>query len=536
MTYEKLEFVDAIERLAERAGIQLNYEGASINPAERARTKDRKAQLYEVMAWAQKWFSRALFSPEGKLAQDYLKKRELPKSVVQTWGIGYAPDSFDRLLIEGMSKFGDAKLLDECGLTRVSDQGKRFDFFRNRLLFPIRDRQSRVVAFGARKLREEDLGGKYINSPAGPIYDKARVLYGMDILPQSEFNRARPANQRLVVIVEGYMDVIACHRAGVDCAVAPCGTAITPDQLRTLSPYAPRLVLLMDGDAAGQASMERIAGEVAAQGLNVLAAAIPDGKDPDEYLRLHGPEGFGAILDGGIDLFRFKLKALGRRMNLNNPAEKRQAVGEVLEIVSAATDPVLRAELLRRTAEFFNTPESGLGAALRQMRPRRRDEAAPIRQEQPTITVGERGILMRFISHPTLIRPVGEFMHPEDFTSPPVIEVARVIFNTWDEYGPDSVDQQGHMRADLLLDHVPQEDRQARRLMIDLLEGDFAPPEPSPEPQSKQKNQQPEEDEFDLDRAVEEIRHWHERRSRPVSTNQAAQLDRLAQLRARARR
>lgn len=546
MEYEKLEFMEAIQRLSERSGIQLEYEGgATQDPQAARRMKDWRGRLMEVMDWAQRFFAHHLFQRGGAggEALAYLRKRGLDDATIREWGIGYSPDSFDATLLAGMKQFGDAKLLDECGITRVNENDRRFDFFRHRIMFPIRDRQSRVVAFGARKIREEDTGGKYINSPATTIYDKGKVLYGLDRLPRSEFNRARPANRRIVLVVEGYMDVIACHRAGVDCAVAPCGTAITPEQLRTLSPYANRLLLLMDGDAAGQASMERIAGEVVAQGLNVLAAQLPDGKDPDEFLTRHGPEELADALEKGTDLFAFKLRALAARFDMRNPVEKRKAIGEALDVIVAAQDAVLRDELTRRTGEHFGVPEAVLAQTLKGLRAVQRPQGAAKtgagRGDYGVVPVGERTMLVRFLTHPELIRPVSEFLHPEDFDSPAAAEVLRALLNVHDEFGPELVDEHGHAKGGLVLDYLAQDLPAARALMLDVLEGElsaasFGKPQQEGAPE-----------EFSLGRAVEEIRVWLDRKRRRAAPaaelrrgeeGQRAVLTRLEEMRLRNRR
>jgi len=545
MAYEKLEFMEAITRLAERGSITIEYEGGQVMDAHAAkRMKDWRSRLMEVMEWAQRFFARNLFQkgpgPEEALA--YLRKRGLDDAAIREWGIGYSPDSFDTTLLAGMKQFGDAKLLDECGITRVNENDRRFDFFRHRIMFPIRDRQGRVVAFGARKLREDDMGGKYINSPATPIYDKGKVLYGLDRLPRSSFNRARNAQSRIVLVVEGYMDAIACHRAGVDCAVAPCGTAITPEQLRTLSPYANRLVLLMDGDAAGQASMERVAAEVVAQGLNVLAAQLPEGKDPDEFLRTHSVGELEDALAKGRDLFAFKLQALARRYDLTNPVEKRKAVGEALEVISAAQDVMLRDELARRTGEQFGVPESLIHQTLKGLRqPRRHDETSAARPaDMGIVPVAERTMLVRFLTHPELIRPVSEYLHPEDFDSPSAAEVLRTLLNIHDEFGPEAIDERGHIKGALLLDHLGSDYPGARALMMDLLEGEvsaasFGTPQV----------EYGKVDAFDLGRAVNEIRMWLDRKRRratPMDGGRAgvgehkAVLSRLEEMRLRNRR
>jgi DNA primase len=510
MKYEKLEFIEAIQRLADRGGVELEFEAGGPSPEQARMAKDHKSRMLAVMEWAQKEYARRLMSPgapsqEHADAVAYLRKRGLSEATLRSWGIGYAPDSFDAMLNAGGKAGIDTRLLDECGITRVNDQGKRYDFFRRRVLFPIRDRQGHTVAFGGRKMREEDPGGKYINSPTTPVYDKSKVLYGIDRLAGSTFNRARPAGKKLVVVVEGYMDVIACHTAGIDCTVAPCGTALTADQLRTLAPYGDRIVLLLDADAAGQAAMEKVSREVIAQGLNVVVATLPDGKDPDEFLSKHPREALVAALDAGKHFFTFRLDALSRRYRSSNPAEKRAALAEALGDISATNDRLLRDELVRQTAEALNAPEKLIQQELRSMAVRQRERdarhtanagaAAPA--IPPKLETWERPILIRLLTHPELFRPVSSFFTESDFES----AAARAIYLAMH----DADNETGRLDGNEVLDHLPSGEAALRSLFTDLLVGEL----------SAGRFKHPDDGrEFDLDRAVAEFRQWHDRRSR----------------------
>jgi len=524
MEYEKLTFAEAITRLAERAGFDLEYEsgGAPVDPAAMRRNKDRKALLFDVMTWAQERFHKTLMkAPEASAAREYLKSRGLPKDEVVKWGIGYAPAGFDITLKAGLSEFGDARLLDEVGITRTNERGHRYDFFRDRITFPIRDVSGRTVAFGARKMNPEDPGGKYINSPATPIYDKARVLYGIDRLPGCEFNRGRARGTRLVTVVEGYMDVIACHRAGIDCAVAPCGTSITPDQLHMLRRFGDRIVMIMDGDAAGQNSMERVIPEIVAQGfaskqqvreaggdrsrevfgMNVTAVSLPDGKDPDDFLNSAGPEALVAMLDQGRDLFTLKLASLAARHDLRHPAGMKDAIEEALGVIAHASSDspeheLLRNLLLRRTSEYFNVDEAtlrrGLGDA-RRRQPRNFDEGeqrAP--QMSSRVSPAERTLLLRLLTHPELIRPVAEFMVAEEFTSPLAGEAFRAVVNCFDE--------SGSVIGANLLDSVPEDHSAVRKMLAEL------------DSEAASLRENTDKSEFDVNHKVAEILRWHEER------------------------
>ncbi|MCK6438732.1 MAG: DNA primase [Planctomycetes bacterium] len=523
MQMEKLDFVETIERLAERASIPLEYEQGSGGTSERpAASSSTKATLYRVMEWAQKRYAATLEkSSDAQSGRDYLRERGVSQEIIDSWGLGFAPESFDAVLTSGMREFGSAEFLDSVGLTRVNEAGKRYDFFRNRLLFPIRDASGRVVAFGARKMDENDPGGKYINSPATPIYEKSRVLYGIDRLATSQYNRAHAKGGKLVIVVEGYFDVIACHKAGLDCAVAPCGTSITPDQIHTLRRFGDRIVLIMDGDAAGQASMERIAGEVIAQGADVTAVTIPGGLDPDDYLNTHTAEDFLALIANGKDLFRFKLEALSKRYDLTRIGARLEAAEEALTVVSMATNEMLRDIIVRKTAEFFDVDETALRARLRsKARSAKTDQAQPAGQTAISVPPDERLLLLSLLRHPELIPAVAEFLASDDFETPVAAAVYRAVLDCREEIG--------ELRFPDVFDFLDQEKSDARSFLAGLMEGDLslrnAPKDTEQEAMAAIKS------------AITQLRHKHveqsdEYRKRVVADNHEELTSRLALMR-----
>lgn len=397
-------------------------------------------------------------------------------------------------------------------------------------MFPIHDIQGRTVAFGGRKLREEQGGGKYINSPMTPIYDKSRVLYGIHLLARSSFNRARPQGKKLVVVVEGYLDVIACHEAGIDCAVAPCGTSLTSEQLRTLSRFGDRLILVMDGDSAGQSAMERILPEVLSQGLNVSAAVLPTGHDPDTFLKEHSTEAFLEALEKSRDLFHFKLQALAQRYDLERPALKSRAIEEVLQIVAEAQNQILRDLLLRQVSDFFRLPlESIHKTFLRRKAPLAQTQAQASLQAAPVkVELAEKILLVRLLAHQSLIQPVSSFVELQDFSSSTAQEVYRAILNAYDSHG--------HFEVTHILDFVPEDQPEARKLCVEILEGEISLASytlKTPEKKSNTKTkatppafQNLEPEAFDLMKSVEEIRNWQKkRRSKQTKSAPPGKLD-----------
>ncbi len=320
MRYHRLEFPDAFRQLAERAGITLS----SRRPAE-AGERDVRSALLRANEIAAKAFRRFLDDAElGAVSRAVLDRRGVAAAQRDSFGLGAAPDAWDRLatgLESWVSKQsrgdGDRQPLRmedfaEAGLVRRSSRGGWIDGFRNRVVFPIRSEMGRVVAFGARQIDPEDQP-KYLNSPESAVFDKSATLYGLDLAKQSIIKR------REAVVVEGYLDVIACHAAGFDQVVATLGTALTPDHARLLRHKAERVVLLFDGDEAGQRAADRAVEVFFGGTLDVRIGVLPGGLDPDDLLKQDGGrEALQASIDGAIDAIAFLLRRF--RTNFSSAA------------------------------------------------------------------------------------------------------------------------------------------------------------------------------------------------------------------------
>jgi DNA primase len=301
METQKVEFREALEILAREAGVPLTR-GPS------PETRSRREALASAMASAQKFF-RDEFARSAS-AREYCERRGLSEPVLLEWQIGYAPDVGDalatRLKKEGYS-LSDAK---DLFLVDENVGGEYFDRFRGRLMFPIHDERGTLVAFGGRLLG--DGIPKYINSSDTPLYSKRRVLFGM--------NKAKDAiaKSRTAVLVEGYLDVIACHRAGVHGAVASLGTALGEDHAKLLKRWCDEVVVLYDADTAGQKAAERAADILQAEGLRARIALMPEGQDPDTLLRDAGPAAVQQATVRGLSPLEFRLGQIAR---LNDPAQ-----------------------------------------------------------------------------------------------------------------------------------------------------------------------------------------------------------------------
>ncbi len=308
--YENVTFTEAAQRLAQRAGITLEFDENPSQRDERA-AKDRLRDIHEQIT--RRWQQALANDAGGQIARDYLQRRNIPQEAVTRFRLGYAPDAWDDTVNWARSKGLDTALVEQAGLIVPRDPDHpshgHYDRFRGRLMFPICDEQGRVVAFSGRILTNEEKTAKYINSPETPIFTKSRVLYGLD--------KARRAilDTGSAIICEGQLDLIACHMAGVENTVAPQGTAFTAEHLRILRRYAREAILCFDADNAGQKATARILDELVEGGMNLRVVTLPHPHDPDSFIKAHGGDAFRQLVSGARDFFDFYLDFLCRTHN-----------------------------------------------------------------------------------------------------------------------------------------------------------------------------------------------------------------------------
>ena len=342
-----LSFLDAVKELASQAGLEVPQP----DPREAARA-DRRATLHDVMAAAQEWFENNLLSDEGAKAREYLKARGLDGTAVRRFGFGLAPDSRNALK-QALPQFDDA-LLAEAGL-RIEVEGKPpYDRFRGRLMLPIQDARGRVIGFGGRILDSNNKDApKYLNSPDTPLFDKGRTLYNL--------HRAGPASRKTgrIVVVEGYMDVIALAVAGIEEAVAPMGTALTEAQIELLWRMAETPILCLDGDAAGQRAAMRAATRalpLLRPGHSLAFVTLPAGLDPDDLVRKQGAAAMERLLSEPADLLETIWRNERDAHPLRTPEEKAGLKERLVAHSEAIQHPDIRAlyrrELLDRYSAF----------------------------------------------------------------------------------------------------------------------------------------------------------------------------------------
>tara|TARA_Y100000780_G_scaffold64995_1_gene57591 strand:+ start:708 stop:2486 length:1779 start_codon:yes stop_codon:yes gene_type:complete len=351
MEFDRLEFVEAIEELARYHGLEVPREKGS-RPAMSEEKKQQQQDDYAVMEQVARFFQHQLRqNGNSKKAIEYLKNRGLSGDIVKQWEIGYAPDSWDALL----NTFGKdpqrIKQLVDLKLVNKNDQGRTYDFFRDRIMFPIRDKRGRVVGFGGRVL--DDGGPKYLNSPETRIFHKGSELFG--------FYSARQNNRTLdtVVIVEGYMDVVALSQFDINIATAALGTATTPEHIQMLVRATSHIVCCYDGDRAGrEAAWRALENALPAlkDGVRISFLFLPDGEDPDTMVRQVGKEAFMEMLDSAMPLSRFFFENLLRTHNVGTPegkiALKKAAMPLIESTLGEDQKQMLLEELAKHTGEF----------------------------------------------------------------------------------------------------------------------------------------------------------------------------------------
>ncbi len=338
MEIEGLSYPDAVRALAKRAGMEVPED-------EQYQSRYRQQErLWALHKEAARFFHSKLMAPEGAAALNYALGRGMPKSTIIRFGIGYAPDSWTSL-VDAMRKKGYTdEELKASGLVTVSQKnGNLFDRFRDRLMFPIIDVRGNVIAFGGRIMKKDDKAAKYLNSPETLIFNKRKNLFGLNIAKKSKLG--------YLILVEGYMDAIALHQYGFDCAVASLGTSLTEEHAVLLSRYTENVVLIYDGDAAGQRAAQRAMPMLEKAGLSIKVLTLKDAKDPDEYLKKFGADKFKNLLNESSNRVEYQLNAIRKKYDLNVDEERVKFIDEAAEFVSTLTNAVQREIYGTRAAE-----------------------------------------------------------------------------------------------------------------------------------------------------------------------------------------
>ncbi|MCZ7460404.1 DNA primase [Streptomyces sp. WMMC940] len=449
MKVDHLSFSEAVERLAAQAGITLRYEEGGYNPAHQ---RGERIRLVEAHRIAAQYYAEQLDGAEAEIGRKFLAERGFDQTAAQHFGVGYSPAGWDHLtrFLRGKG-FSDKELL----LAGLSQEGRRgpIDRFRGRLMWPIRDISGDVVGFGARKLRDDDNGPKYLNTPETAIYRKSQVLYGIDLAKKEIAKSSR------AVVVEGYTDVMACHLAGVTTAIATCGTAFGGDHIKILRRLlmdngSAKVIFTFDGDAAGQKAALRAFEDDQKFAAETFIAVAPDGMDPCDLRLAKGDEAVRELAEPRNQLFEFAIRQIVRTYDLETPVGRAAALDEAAPIVARIKNSASQHEVavqlagllgildtqfvVRRVAQLARwARERGSGGgpgpaparhtqAYDTARPSSRPSGPALNLRSPAHRT-ERELLKLALQHPELVSPAFDAYGADEFTAPPYAAVRRAI-------------------------------------------------------------------------------------------------------------
>ena len=376
---EHLDFPGAVEHIAAKAGIQLNYTSAG-----QSQERSRRKKLTELMNEAVEWYhDRLLNSSDARPARDYLRRRGLSGDIARQFKIGWAPDDWDQL---SRSLGAPPDMMQDVGLSFRNRRNKMQDSFRARVMFPILSESGEALAFGGRILPGSEDPAKYKNSSETPIYMKSKTLYGLN------WAKADVAKHDQVIVCEGYTDVIGFHRAGIPRAVATCGTALTEEHVRLLKRYASKVVLSFDADAAGQGAAERFYEWEEKHKVEVLVARLPDGKDPGD-LASSQPEALVAAIEKPVPFLKFRLERTMRGRQKDSPEHRVRLAEDAMAVVNEHPNKSIRmlyagevaAELSMPVSDMVRIAERGVRRPAIQVQAKR--SAGPIQNAESAALV-----------------------------------------------------------------------------------------------------------------------------------------------------
>ena len=422
MELESLSYPDAVRALAKRAGMEVPED-------EQYQSRYRQQErLWALHKEAARFFHSQLYAPVGKAALEYAMGRGMPKSTLTRFGIGYAPDGWDNLVKAMKAKGYTDEELEKSGLVTVSKKnGNLFDRFRDRLMFPIIDIRGNVIGFGGRIMNNNDPdAAKYLNSPETPIFNKRKNLFGLNIAKKSKLG--------YLILVEGYMDAIALHQHGFDCAVASLGTSLTEEHAVLLSRYTEQVVLIYDGDEAGQRATRRAIPMLEKAGIQVKVLKMRDAKDPDEFLKKFGADKFKLLLEESSNRIEYQLNAIRSKYDIREDDQKVKYVQECAELICTLDSSIKREVYGSRVADAAKLSYEAMKLEVdkaykrrigREKKQQEKIDLAPaqalrpktrsIRYDNMKSAIAEEGIIARALRDPSLLDQA-KSLKAEDFS------------------------------------------------------------------------------------------------------------------------
>jgi len=406
---EGIEFPEALRILGQRAGVEIRREDQALS--------NLRTRMMDLNVLAARYYAEVLQrSTLATKAREYIKRRGIDDVTIQAWQIGFAPESWDATSNFLKGKGYTEPEIFSAGLSLQRERRDGFyDRFRDRLMFPVCDHHGHVVGFSGRTLDPEAKEAKYLNTPQTPLYNKGQVLLGLD--KAKEHIR----REKTSVVVEGNLDVISSHKAGVKNVVAPCGTALTPEHCLLLKRYAPTVVLCFDRDTAGVHAAQRSISIALAAGLDVKLVNLPEGHDPDSFIRERGAAAWQTVIAQSLPVMDYYFQTVVDPANVADPKVKKGIVTQLLPVIADMASPVEQSHWLQKLADRLSVPESVLQEAFIAIKHQKFTNAPA----SPRVVAAEaldpaeqqgRQLLMLLFAHPTLIPTVIDQLTPEMFT------------------------------------------------------------------------------------------------------------------------
>lgn len=425
---ENLDYVDAVKMLAQQCGMEIPAEAVNDSYAR------LRKRILEMNREAAKFFHNCLKSPAGRAGLDYFKKRKLLPSTITSFGLGYAPNSWNALKSHlGSLGYSDEEMHAAALIRMKGTHG--YDQFRNRVMFPIIDLQGNVIGFGGRVL--DDSTPKYLNTSDTPVFKKSMNLYAL--------NFAKSSGMDSLILCEGYMDVIAMHQAGFKNAVATLGTALTPEQARLIARYTKEITVSYDADEAGQKAAQRAIGLLTQVGLRVRVLHIEGGKDPDEFLKSYGADKFKLMLENAGTHIEYRISGAKAKYNMNEPEQKLEFIKEAEEIIASLESAIEREVYAGKLAQELELNKDTLLGEInrirlqkdrRDLRTQMRSELAqiqglkdrvnPEKSRYLRVSNAEESLIAILYKNPDFLKKLDELINPDDF----VTEFNRRVYST----------------------------------------------------------------------------------------------------------
>lgn len=442
MKREGLSFPEALRLLAERAHLEM--------PEQSKRQKEqfaKKEELHAVLKWAEMQFHECfLNSSEAKDARDYIASRGYSQKTIEEFRLGYHPEDWDWIQRKAKPQFSTEALQQSQLIREQDDRPGYSDYFVDRVLFPIHDERKRTVAFGGRLIPgHKERGGKYFNSKESPVFHKSRVLYG---LPNAR-DGIRDTNT--VLVVEGYADCVACHQFGVRNVVATLGTSLTELHCNRLKAFAPKVVMVYDGDKAGLDAAAKAVGMLIGQSVDLRVLTLPEGADPDDYLKQHGTEAFQALVEKAPEAWEYRFNYEVRKHGLESINSRETVITEMLQLLAGAADLKGTARediIVGRLAPRLQLTEGAIRNQLQKIRSGNRRpqfQTKPAEEEQPAIEQEERiefhrrpltkndrmecELLEILLTEPELAEQTRQEVGVDDFLNPHLCEVLQIVYD-----------------------------------------------------------------------------------------------------------